>query len=151
MEKEVSLAYKIAIDLILTAVVLGIVVAFTIVSHDVYNLKLRQDTTTINIRNYAELYEYNDKIVSGSDIVDIILLYARVYDFKIDTDTETIYFDSTAESEINSQTGLIYGLDLWSKETINRKLGTFINDSFKSEIELDDTGTYVVGITFTKE
>ena len=40
-------------------------------------------TPTINIRNYAELYEYNDKIVSGSDIVDIILLYARVYDLRL--------------------------------------------------------------------
>ncbi len=151
MEKEIGLAYKIAIELIITSVVLGVVVAFTLVSNDMYSLKTRQDTTTVNMRNYAELYEYDDKVVTGSDIVDIVLLYSRVYDFNIETDHETINFNSVAERDIDSYTGKPYGISLWSREVINRKLGTFINSKFTSKINLDDTGTYVIGITFTKE
>lgn len=148
MDREISEVYKLAIDLILTATVLGIVISFAFVSHTAFSLKNQQDSTNINIQKYSELYEYDNKIVNGSDVVDIILLYTRVYDFEIKdgpNDKNPIKFDRIAEED----TGL--GLMLWERKNIVDTLGGDIGSDFKSKINFDDTGTYVIGITFTKE
>lgn len=151
MEKELGLVYRLAIDALLTAVIMGVVLSFTVVANDAINTKNRLDEASANISKYSQLYEFDDKIVNGSDVVDIILTYARIYDFVIELDGRTIEFSRNAENETNSLTGRPYGITLWSRENINRRIGTNVSSRFVSTIMLDESAVNIIGIKFKGE
>lgn len=145
MEREVHEALRLGIDLVITATIISIIATFTFLSYSTYAIKNRQDSVRVNTETYSELYEYNNRAVSGSDVVDIIITYARVFDFEVDINGRIVTFDGVSESKNN------IGVKLWSKDNITRELGDSVNGKFKSELLKSSDGELILGLRFTKE
>ena len=151
MDREVNLGFRMAMEIMLAGMVLWVIVLFTQVSKTTYITRENNRVLKINTEAYAQLYEYNSRSVTGSDVVDAIIMFARNYDFEVIlSGGDTLKFNLDEENSINWQTGERYGDSLWSKEVIAELMGTDITSNFQSEIIRDTSNTYIIGLKFRK-
>lgn len=146
MERELSETIKICIELIVIASVIAVVAVFSRLTYSAETMIDQAKAAEANVADEAELYYYNNKVVSGADVVDCILKYPRTYDFKVTIGDTTYTFDYATEKSSK------LGLELWTENYILTVVTP--NDllkSFKSEIIRDSTGYSVIGVAFEME
>lgn len=152
MEEEVGLSIHMCIDLILTAIVVGVISSYAFVSYQAYNKKIKSESVVSFLEEKGRFYNYDNKIVSGSDVVSVINNNARLYYFEIKT-TRGTYVISPEEEKVPDKNNKIPGIQIWSTDNLNDILGKGIFDTkFKSEIIYSSSSSDVMlGIRFTQE
>lgn len=83
MDEQINQIFNITINLIVTASLLFVVSAYSYISYSMYANKLKSTAETDSISEMAKLYEYDNKIVTGADIVSIIGKNVRLYRFEV--------------------------------------------------------------------
>lgn len=146
MHREISETIKICIELIAISVIVSIVVIFSSLTASAESTILQYKSAQNTVQDEAALYYYNNKLVTGADVVDCILKYPRTYDFKVTIGEKTYTFDRA--TEISSK----LGLKLWSEDYILTVVKPDdLVKSFRSEIIRDDTGYTILGVRFERE
>lgn len=146
MHREISETIKICIELVTMSVIVGIVVVLSGLTSKAENIIVQYETAKAVVQDEAALYYYNNKLVTGADVVDCILKYPRTYDFKVTIGDKTYTFDRA--TEISSK----LGLELWSEDYILTVVKPDdLVKSFRSEIIRDDTGYTILGVRFERE
>lgn len=139
-----------AIEIILTSLVTAIIVSLAFLSRQAYSNYVFNKTAIGGLETTAEFYDYTNRTISGSDVIDVIQKYARVYTFEVDLDTTGTYeFSYVGESKINPVTGERYGDKIWSLEFLSSLFGTAIYDRFDSTLLKQNDA--IVGIKFVRE
>lgn len=146
MQREISEGVKLAFEIIMAAAIIGIVAMFGFIAHKSELIVENDRMTKVYMQGASQLYYYNNKVVKGSDVVDCIVTYPRTYIFKIVIGDTTYNFDHATEIASGE------GLNLWSLDYIGTIIkATEMNNSFKSEFILNDTGDVIEGIRFEME
>jgi len=151
MDNEVKSAVGIAVDLIVTTVLLALVVVISIIGFRFVSVKEQNDSIKEIMQDRVTLFRYDGKDrLSSSDVVECISLYNRVYKFEIKTKLEmgnmrlsqdiqdwladnTDYYDGFYSVEISYDREDLVGEKLWSISTLRDMLSS--NDSISSEFK----------------
>lgn len=121
MDTEIKHFTYMAVEMLITSLILGVIVVIMSVSSMFLQAKENKDLSEQLLQVQADLYPYvqqGDK-VSTSDVIDIITTYAKIYDFVLvksqgDTmNTGDIYLKLTSRDS----------LDKWSMTNIRNKIG----------------------------
>lgn len=151
MENELGQAVEIIMDLIITALLIGVIATFAFVSYRGYNIKLQHEAIGEMIRVKTDLYEFDNKIVSGYDVLDAICTYVRLYKFEVVMYNDVYTISAENESDTDRY-GDRYGLRLWSDSHIRSEvLRDNIFSNFKSELLKDSSGEVILGVRFIQE
>lgn len=150
MDDQLKQSIGIAINMLLVAAILSVVIIFTDSSREMYRTAVNEKEYQKTIEAYNELYMYDNKIVSGADIPMAMIKYARMYNFEIVSDTD-IYALNDGVYTINSSVQPDSGDIIWTEEYIvNNILKNDIYEKYKSKFIIDNTGM-VSGLQFIKE
>lgn len=147
MNREIGETIKIAIELMVTAILIGVIVVFSNLSEKTMEFVERDKSVQQLMQAHSELYHYNNKVVRGADVIDCILKYPRSYTFRVIIGSNTYVFND--QNEISS--GL--GLDLWSAEYIENVVvpSQYTNMSFHARFIMNSTHDVIEGIEFEME
>ena len=148
MHEQVNRTIKISIDVIIVSLIITLVASFSYLSHRGYRNKLDNIESRELIRAKLHFYRFDDRIVSGSDIVDVILGNVRLYSFEIRTRNGTFVISHANENTLDGN-GVMYGLRLWSMEYIaGVVLGGNIFYEFHASLIRDQYSGEVKGVRF---
>ena len=136
----------IVMEILLAALIIAVIVALNFLSRQAYSTFVFNKTAVGELETTAEFYEYTNRTVTGSDVIDVIQKYARVYTFEVQLDTGDSYY---GEGKINPVTGERYGDQIWSMEFLSQLFGTAIYDRFDSTLLKQND--CVIGIKFVRE
>lgn len=140
----------IVMEILLAALIIAVIVALNFLSRQAYSTFVFNKTAVGELETTAEFYEYTNRTVTGSDVIDVIQKYARVYTFEVQLDTgDTYEFSYNGEGKINPVTGERYGDQIWSMEFLSQLFGTAIYDRFDSTLLKQND--CVIGIKFVRE
>jgi len=150
MSDQLNRIVKLCVDLIITASLIGIVASFAFVSYKGYGERLQHIASKKLIERKLELYDYDNKIVNGYDIVDAIITNVRLYRFDIITKNGS--YRISADNEYDKY-GSKSGLKVWSANYIREEvLGDNIFSNFNSTlIRHDGDKDIIIGIRFEQE
>ena len=104
MEQEVKESVYIGYQLMLCALVLGAIAVCLYIGKGLINSKQRDDIGIQVQQENAEFYSYLNSTVESSDIVDLMLNYAKIYDFVIVSGNSTnvkIEYTKLKNADIN--------------------------------------------------
>lgn len=101
MHSLINQYIKIALEVILIALVVGMIAAFAGVSNDLTHAKEDRDATKKELTAYRELYPYDNKIVTGNDVLLATQKFKRYYSFYIDINEESFFNDSSFQEHTN--------------------------------------------------
>lgn len=149
MEEEVSDVVKISIELSLTAIVLSVIVVFGILSNVAYSDKRVIDSSTAYMNDLGDLYYYNDKIVTASDALELMMTYPMQYDyiFEFCDVNGAVYETRERRREKQMETGDYR--EYWSESSLRSMIDGYEKDRFNSELVRNVDGQSVGAIKFT--
>lgn len=151
MNEQISESFNISITLAITAIVIGIISTFGYIGKEMYRSKLMQNSANIMMEAKYELYDYDNRIVKGSDVINVIVENVRIYDFKIKTSRGTYNISSSAENEKDIY-GEIYGKKIWQDDYIRKNiLGGILFSDFSSKLIRNETQDIIIGVEFIQE
>ena len=81
MEREVEVSIFLSVELILTSILLGFIVVLALIGTNMANNKNLNDSYNMTIQANSKLYYYNNKIITGSDAIELMLTYTQTYDY----------------------------------------------------------------------
>ena len=160
MEDQVGSAIRISIDLMVTAVLVGVLATFAYCANTGYNIKLQDDSVLSLMQSRNLLHNFDNTTVNGYDIVDAITANARLYNFEIVTTTgdytisraNESSFDSDADINTGNAVGGTYGLKLWSADHIlNYVLVDDVWGQFQATLVKDETHNLITGVKFVEK
>ena len=154
MENELDTSLHIAIELILCALIIGAVGICCTVGFKAYYNKVNTDSINAVTAEKAELFYYDNKVVSGSDALELILKNTRNYSYwfekyaggnlveslEISTDLESVApadYDGTWSYTV-----------YWSEMNIRKLLSNKTRNKYQSVIVYDDSGNSIMGLKF---
>lgn len=151
MNDEVGYAIDISIRLFVYGSLIAIVAVFSLFSFSIYNKSIAQSESQYILQEKSKFYVYYNKIVSGSDIVDVISQNARLYTFVIDFGNRKFEVSSAKEFEPKSQsnTDILWGKEIWTIDFLSDLMGEDIQGNFMSTIEYENSG--IKQFSFIKE
>jgi len=150
MENPIKEYVSITIELVITALLITIVVAFSGMSNNALNRVIQDKDYVANIEEYKNLYMFDRVYIRSSDIPDIILKYIRYYEFNIWLDGATPLHQS-ANYRLNADAEKQFGERIWTQDYIlNTILSNNMESRFYSVIVEDNYGM-IKGINFIEE
>lgn len=151
MEDQVGKAIKLSIDLVITALLVGVVVVFITFANAGYSSKMQYNSTVKLMESKNLMYDYDSRVVNGSDIVEVITANARIYDFKIVTLLGEYNIAAEFESDTDAY-GEPYGLRLWSENyIIEEVLGDAVFSKFSATLVKNKSQDLITGVKFVQE
>lgn len=146
-----SSALKIGVELAITALLIGIVASYSYLAYRSYSGKMRYDSANKLMESMTLFYDYDNKTVTGSDIVEVITANIRLYTFEIKTATGTTIISVPNESK-KDKYGNRYGISLWSDKYIRETvIGDNMFSKYTAKLTKNPTGDVITGIKFTQE
>lgn len=140
MDNEVREAVKIAIELMIAAVVIGVIATALYFGHSLMNTRNYSETSADILEAQADLYNYTSQTINGSDVLDLIVTYARLYDFAVVDTNGNVLFKRTSENK----------LDDWSVTSVRKDLADLINDKYTTKEILTTDGGSIQALVFVK-
>lgn len=143
------------IEIMVAAVLIGIITVFSYFSNTAYkDYRYSKEVTNI-LEEYKNLHPYDNKIIKGVDVIDTIASMSREYGFKIilNETSEPIIISSSQEF-VYDEHGNKNGSKIWTLDYLNSLIGESIKDNFKSSIQYnkaDTDGTLRNWMIFTVE
>ena len=83
MERGVTDVLQIALELVLCSLLLGAIVLCTISGRTLQTVKANSDDAYTIVANKADLYYYDNRMVTTSDIIELILTNTNKYEYEI--------------------------------------------------------------------
>ena len=128
------------IDVILAAIIIAVILMLAIPSKEVYNISSTGTDYSNNIKEYKDLYMYDNTSIKGIDIVEAITKYSRIFKFTIVVGGITHTIDYETEVATSNP-------DIWSSDYIIKQvIPNSIDSIFKSELDIENSS-----ITFVEE
>ena len=144
MENEVKQAIYIGIQLMLTATVIGIIATTLYFGKALVTVREREKFSGNLIAQQNQFNNYMNKQgeIVGSDVVDIMLTYSRVYNFAVvdrsSGSVRTVMYRLTGDD-----------LDSFRTEKLTTELRDKLFDKFKMQQILTSDGHAILGLVFT--
>ena len=148
MENEVSDSIRIAVELIITALLLTMIVLFGFVSNRAVDDKDRADSAAEYMNEITDLYWYDDRVVTASDAMELMMTYPGQYNyyFEYRGPDGTAFDERSREIEKQSDAGDIR--EYWSESSLREMIDGFEKSSFTSTLIRNPDGQSVGGILF---
>lgn len=148
MENEVSDSIRIAVELIITALLLTMIVLFGFVSNRAVDDKARADSAAEYMNEITDLYWYDDRVVTASDAMELMMTYPGQYNyyFEYRGPDGTAFDERSREIEKQSDTGDVR--EYWSESSLREMIDGFEKSSFTSTLIRNPDGQSVGGILF---
>lgn len=148
MENEVSDSIRIAVELIITALLLTMIVLFGFVSNRAVDDKARADSAAEYMNEITDLYWYDDRVVTASDAMELMMTYPGQYNyyFEYRGPDGTTFDERSREIEKQSDAGDIR--EYWSESSLREMIDGFEKSSFTSTLIRNPDGQSVGGILF---
>lgn len=145
MEDSTREYIKIASSILVISIVVGFAVLATSLAYSARAQYIQNKDINSNLVEYSEFYEYDDTTVNGSDIVEVILKYQRLYAFRILDDRGNVVH------VISNQRERDLGSKIWTQEyIITELLKNDVYREYKSILNVDDYGS-IMGIDFKEK
>ena len=129
MDREIEYTTKLAIEVMLCAMIIFACGFFGSLSRTAYINRANEKVYQEYVENMANLYYYNDKIVHGSDIVELILSHPREYDYYFYDSSNKLVGSLTAAGETAYSSTYEDHLYYWSESSIRKAGDTARGDS----------------------
>lgn len=149
MENEVSDYIKISAELIITALILTTIVGFASIGYATADYKSRSETAAEYMNDLTDLYWYNDRVVTASDALELMMTYPGKYDYYFEyraPDGNLIESRSRVRDEqLDSGDATTY----WSEKSLRSMIDGYEKSSFNSELIKNPDGYSIGAIKFT--
>ncbi len=143
MEEPIKEYITITAEILLVSILLALIAILGLASRNALRVVELENNSKAIMQEYRELNMYDNKIILGSDIPEVITKYIRYYSFEIQLN-DTVY-------KISYDKEKSYGEQIWTVDyIINEILKDDIYSRFKSIINKDKYG-FISGMTFIKE
>jgi len=143
MEEPIKEYITITAEILLVSILLALIAILGLASRNALRVVELENNSKAIMQEYRELNMYDNKIILGSDIPEVITKYIRYYSFEIQLN-DTVY-------KISYDKEKSYGEQIWTADyIINEILKDDIYSRFKSIINKDKYG-FISGMTFIKE
>lgn len=123
MDGEVKESIKIGIELIISATVIAVIASALWLGHSLISIRTIENASTVLLEEQANLYKYSNTEITGSDVVDLMVTYARVYDFvvvdKAGNSVNKIVTRTTANK-----------IEDWTAESINSSMESYLYNKY---------------------
>lgn len=148
MENEVSDSIRIAVELIITALLLTMIALFGFVSNRAVDDKARADSAAEYMNEITDLYWYDDRVVTASDAMELMMTYPGQYNyyFEYRGPDGTAFDERSREIEKQSDAGDVR--EYWSESSLREMIDGFEKSSFTSTLIRNPDGQSVGGILF---
>lgn len=148
MERGVTDVLQIALELVLCSLLLGAIVLCTISGRTLQTVKANSDDAYTIVANKADLYYYDNRMVTTSDIIELILTNTNKYEYEINivdaggNITETREFSAADALANNKSKGY------WSEENVGQFVKGLENCKFVSVLRCAPGSNDVDGVLF---
>lgn len=149
MDEEIGYALNTATELIIHAALVAVIAVFSIFGTNLMNKTKAQSVSQNILQDKSRFYLYDDTIVTGSDVIDVITQNARLYKFTIDNGTNKVEISSPMERQVNPDTGELYGREIWTIDYLTDLMGQDIQANYSSTIKYVNGG--IESFNFKKE
>lgn len=153
MDKELDYLTRFALELILCALILGVCAAAGIAGRRAYESKLNKETEVANLKDFSTLYYYNDRIVTGNDIIELLMEHPKEYQYyviidgKSEDDLRQMQFTKASEkSYLNDIKNDYKGF--WSEKRIRDAFKGYENLKFKANLVRVSGANDITGVQF---
>lgn len=123
MDEEVRESIKIGIELIICAAIISIIATTLWFGNSLVSIRNAENASAILLEEQANLYKYSNTEITGSDVVDLIVTYARIYDFvvvdKVGSSVNKIITRTSANK-----------LEDWTVESINSGMESYLYNKY---------------------
>lgn len=146
MEQEVKESVYIGYQLMLCALVIGAIASFLFIGRELINNKQRDDVGRHVQEANAEFYGYLNSNIESSDIVDLMLNYAKIYDFVIvsgNSTTTKIEYTKLKTADINEFKSTTLRKDLDDRDLSGK--------NFTMRLLMTPDACQILAIVFEKE
>lgn len=142
MMDEISRSIEISTETIISSILIGVIALFGFLSYSLYGVRMEYVAAKDIMESKYNLYEYDNKLIHGYDIIDLVLKNARVYEYRVILNNGRTYI-------LNTDMESIYGKSIWTGNYIKYSiLGDSLNDSFISKVIRDSRNDVVKYIEF---
>ncbi len=153
MEEPIKEYISITIEVILIAAILGVAIIFASASRTLFNVNIQEKDYQRAIEEYKDIYMYDNKQLTGSDVAEALLKYTRYYSFEIVIDGQT----HTVKGNTHKRNGTTISTDgnlIWTQEYIMNSI--LVNNTvskFRAKLVPDkyEAVSEITGIQFIKE
>ena len=148
MERELDNIIHIAIELILSAAIITAIACCAVLGNKMMAYKLNDDGNKAYMQDIADLYYYNNKVVTGSDIMELMLTYTRDYSYWINyydaagNIAESVEISKNKESESGSY------MDYWSEKSLREFIAGHEKTKYTANIVRYSGGNGIAGVQF---
>lgn len=148
MEREIDTIIHIAIELMLCALLISAIACCAILGNKMLAHKLYDDGNEAYMQDIADLYYYNNKVVTGSDILELMLTYTRDYSYWIN------YYDASGNVvdsiEISKSKESLTGdyREYWSEKSLREFMNGHEKTKYTANIVRYSGGNGVAGVQF---
>ena len=152
MEREVSFAVKLIIEMFVAAMIITIVVPMCVLSYKAYGIKLQDDGHRIKMETMAELYNYNNKQVSYYDAMELIMTHTRTYDYIFTSGTGGVGSTVILNTEAEQQYGMdndVNSLEFWDYSNILEMTDAYSDAPLTATLITSVDGEQILGVRFT--
>ena len=146
MEREVNDSVYIAFQLLLCALIIGAIAVSLFIGKSLVNAKQRDEIGVSMQQDNSQFYSYLNSTISGSDIVDLMVTYAKIYDFVVvggNSNNVNVLYTKFEETDIEEFKPIKIREDLQSMRLLDKK--------YTMRLLLTPDKCQILGIVFEKE
>lgn len=153
MHREIEYTTSLALELILCGLLLAVCAVCAMMGNKVYATKLEDKGKTSQMQDMAELFYYNNKIVSDSDAMELILTHTRDYEYWFCEPTD---FNADHATKMNKTNERIFSTsaekqrEYWSEGNVRKIMNTVAPGTTKYNAYLirRTSSSGIVGVKF---
>ena len=156
MDTEINSITHLALELIICALIIGAVGICYVLGYGMYYDKMRIDSQTSVTESLADFYYFDDRIVTGSDALELIMRQTRNYKYVFEIyagDTIVNSVEISTKNEDTAPSGYSPSTwtyrDYWSEKHIRDLLQNFIQEKYTATLIYDSSNSYIQGVLFT--
>lgn len=148
MEHEVEGVVYITLELIIAAIVIGAIAVCAFLGGKMTINKELNTSYEENIQSKTQLYYYDNKMVSGSDSLELMLTYTKNYTYIF------IFYDASGNEadrkEVSYEKELESGdyKEFWSEKSLRNVVNGYEKSKFVANIIKDESSGVIQGVKF---
>lgn len=148
MERGVTDVLHIALELVLCSLLLGAIVLCTISGRTLQTVKANSDDAYTIVANKADLYYYDNRMVTTSDIIELILTNTNKYEYEINIVDAGGNITETREFSVADALANHKSKGYWSEENVGQFVKGLENCKFVSVLRCAPGSNDVDGVLF---
>ena len=148
MERGVTDVLQIALELVLCSLLLGAIVLCTISGRTLQTVNANSDDAYTIVANKADLYYYDNRMVTTSDIIELILTNTNKYEYEINIVDAGGNITETREFSVADALANHKSKGYWSEENVGQFVKGLENCKFVSVLRCAPGSNDVDGVLF---